>query len=244
VERNEGPDRAAFRSLIHDNIVRHGVHVTAVSGGAFPGFGYTIGLLAKPFGAELVYAGGCSATSNEISTILNHAAAQLADELRTENSVTGSASFGLRAVHESWQSQLLLGVYDYFDTDSFSAFQVTIPDAELDIETPDLSRAYDPATEPIWQWLREPWPYAIPKSTWVMTNRPALQGHTIDRVCLWDDGFEMVAESAGPIDPDDGLLVRLSTLLALDPTLEPVLALAVDQCVRRTGPGTAWKPWT
>ena len=76
---------------------------------------------------------------------------------------------------------------------------------------------------------------------WITANQAGLEGATLSRVCRWDDGFEMMSYledgSTGPI-----FVVPISTAVAVQPRLEEVFDLGVDECASPLDDLT-WDRW-
>jgi hypothetical protein len=212
-------------ALIRSHIERSGHHVTVVKMRATPRFGYTIGLTEAGL-PELVVAGAMTLSAREVGEALNAAA----DALRA-----GSPAFG--AVHDSWARELALGAFDVCGED-VRALQV-VPGRRT-IDVPDLSRPWDPEVEPVWRWLHEPWTFPVPETSIAATGLDVLDGAPVTHAGRWEDDYWELFGAPSGEEPE---LVPLGTLIAHDPTLAPVVALAVGETIRRA-PGGPWEPWT
>ena len=218
-------NREQWLALIRSHIERSGHHVTVVKMRETPRFGYTIGLTEAGL-PELVVAGAMTLSAREVGDALNAAA----DTLRA-----GSRPFG--AVHDSWARELLLGAFDVCG-DGVTALQL-VPGRRT-IDVPDLSLPWDPEREPVWRWLREPWTFPVPNASIAATGLDVLEGAQVTHAGRWEDGYwELLGDPPGE-EPE---LVPLGTLVAHDPTLEPVVRLAVGETIKRR-PGGPWEPWT
>ena len=137
---------------------------------------------------------------------------------------------------------LLLGAVD-FHGDSVSAVQLLPDPATRTIDVPDLSRAFDPTAEPVWAWMTEPWPFAVPPESVAMTNLDVLRGKPVMYAARYEDGYwEMLADADSDPDPKNFRAAPLATLLAFDESLSPVVDLEVESGIHRDPPGP-WSPW-
>lgn len=238
------PARDAALAKIRENIDAFGYHVYVVAGGCAPRFAYTIGLTPS-LGVELVLAGGAIFSADEARGILEAARRQLAAQRGVDRVSAGAAGeFTLRAVHATWSAALLLGAMDYFTTTRIEAYQC-VPDPEhTTIDVPDLSVARRGDTEPVWQWLTEPWPYAVPRSARAMTNLAALRGERVTEVARWEqDYWEMFAGAGPDVTEEEARSVPIATLLGADPSLAPALDLAIGAGIWRDERAGDWNPW-
>jgi hypothetical protein len=224
------PDRRAeWLEQIRGNIARFGHHVTLVQGGLVPRFAYTIGLSEREGGQELVLAGANALSAEEVTAALNAAAAGQAD------------GFELRPVHPSWSERLLLGVHDLYSGREVAAQQMVPPAELVTVDVPDLSQPY--GHDPVWRWVEEPWPFAVPKDAVAVTNLDALRGRPVTEAARWEeDQWELFHGSGPDTPPDDIRVVPLATLLGGDATLEAVVGLDVGTALRRE-PGGDWERW-
>lgn len=219
--------RRAFLELIRTHIAATGRHVTLVAGSSSPRWGYTIGLTERDQ-PELVLAGAASLTKDEVLAALNGA----------------TDGFETPPVHPSWTAQLLLGALDYYDRKDVPALQLVPDEARKTIDVPDLSVPYDPAREPVWRWLTEPWPYPFPEDATVMTDLDALKGYAVEEAARWEEDYWEATVEPGPSVPAENVrAVPLATLLGYDETLGPVAELAVGEGLLRDYPGP-WRTWT
>jgi hypothetical protein len=155
--------------------------------------------------------------------------------------VEGVGWFELAGVDPSWTKELLLGALRYYDRDDVPALQLVPEESLRTIDVPDLSVPFDPGREPVWQWLIDDWPFALPPDTLVITNLDALHGHAVTEAGRWeDDHWEVL--SGSDITYEDARTVPLATLLGFDETLEPVTRLEVGQGLWRDYPGP-WQEW-
>jgi hypothetical protein len=231
--------------LIRRNIDRHGHHIYVVSGGdAVPRFAYTVGL-SPAAGAELVLAGAIVFSAAEVERIVNRAAAVLrADPLARGCSVEGLGSFTLTPVHDSWSEMLLLGALDFLGLKTVRALQIVPDEAHVTVDVPEMQRPFDPAVEPVWQWLRLPWPHDVPVASTATTNLDALRGSRVTEAARWEETVWELFAGAGPDVPaEDIRIVPLGTLLAVDASLAPVLGLQIGQALWRDEDDGDWQPW-
>src|SRR4051812_24341298 len=232
--------------LIRSHIAASGHHVTHVRGGQHPKFAYTVGLTDAGL-SELVLAGATSLVKHQIADALDAAVAASREGFATRGStvdVEGVGRFELADVHSSWTKRLLLGAPRYYDRDDVSALQLVPEESLRTIDVPDLSVPYDAEEQPVWQWLTEDWPFAIPPETFVMTNLDALHGYAITEVARWeDDHWELTSGDSSEVAQEDGRAVPFATLLGFDATLEPVTRLEVGRSLWREhgGPWNVWK---
>ncbi len=165
--------------LIRENIARTGLHVYVVSGGSTPRFAYTIGV-SESIGAELILAGAIFSMKDDVLEIINGIFAQLkAQRDREVFDIAGQGSFTLRRVHSSWATEFMLGAFDYYEKRDVAAFQILPDKIHWTVDIPDMSAPWSGAKEPVWRWLREPWPYPVSKDATATTNLAALHGQRI-----------------------------------------------------------------
>lgn len=211
-----------------------------------PRYAYTIGMSAR-WGVELILAGAIQFTGHQVSEVLNSVAFDLkngVDPFRRPFPIDSLGSFWLRRVDASWQDLLMLGAIDFFGGSSFCALQV-VPDSEhWTIDVPDLERPWSPTAEPVWKWLRVPWEFRVAAHSTATTNLDALRGAAVTEAVRWEeDQWELFA-GAGPETPEGDIRVApLGTLLAVDPSLTPVVDLTVGQGIWRDGRREPWHAW-
>jgi Domain of unknown function (DUF4262) len=245
-------DRKKALALIKRNIEEYGFHIYIVSAGSSPRFAYTIGL-RESLGAELVLAGGFFyEKSDQILEILHSIRKQLASGVKgkpgpvwqSEFVVPELGKFALRKAHASWARSLLLGALDYYSIEDVDAYQVVPETRHRTIDVPIMSKEWSATDEPMWRWRDAEWPYPISPDAEVMTNLDALRGEPITEVVRFEERYwEMYAGASGPeVSEDDARLIPLGCLLALDPSLEPVVDLAIGEGMWRDGSGDDWSP--
>ena len=196
---------------------------------------------------ELILAGASFYVIDDVVDVIN----QFATDLRTQNAmalvqeqVTSFGRFSLREIDSSWSRMLMLGAIDFYGTNDIRALQLVPDQTHWTIDVPKLNEAWDPLKEPIWQWLQEPWRYAVSPQATGVTNLAALRGERITEVMRWEeDQWELFA-GAGPDVPWEELrVVQVGTLLASDRSLEKILGLPVGGGCWRDHT-LVWHPWS
>lgn len=228
---------------IRENIARSGLHIYVVIGETTPRFAYTIGV-SDFVDYELILAGASFYMQDEVAKIIRGSIAQLKSSRDRELvEIVGLGSFTLRKVDRSWARELMLGVSDYYQKEDIPALQIVPDQDHWTIDVPNMSVPWSAAQEPVWRWLREPWAYPVRESSTAVTDLAALRGGRITEACHWeDDEWELFA-GAGPDVPKEGMrVVAIGTLLAVDPSLEPVLGLTIGTGLWRDT-ASAWHPW-
>ncbi len=139
---------------------------------------------------------------------------------------------------------MMLGVFDYYNTENINAYQI-IPDSDhhtLDI--PKMSNKFNVLSEPVWQWLVNKWDYAVPENSIAITNIDALKGATITEVARWEDNeWEMFAGAGPDVQKEDIRVISLGTMLGIDRTLFRVLGLAIGEGLWRDTVDSEWNNW-
>lgn len=242
-------ERARALELIKRNIEKSGFHIYLVEGGSpTPRFAYTIGL-RESLGAELVLAGALYYDKDEVLEIIRSVRKRLLKGKtrpgwKPDIDLDRLGSFRLRKSHRSWTRSLLLGALDFYGIEDIDAYQIVPDKTHHTIDIPDMAREWSPTTEPIWQWLHEPWSYSVPPESTSMTNLDALRGASITEACRWEEDYwEMFAGEGPAVTEADARLVPLGCLLASDPTLARVVELAIGTGVWRDGKGGDWNAW-
>lgn len=237
-------NRDAARELIERNIRQFGYHVYIVAGGPLPRVVYTIGLSDR-IGAELLLAGGVFYTADDARRIIERVQHQLhAGGRPSKVDVDGLGAFTLQAVHGSWRDGLLLGAVDYYRGRTVEVLQITPDEKHVTSDVPNAAREWNPQVEPVWQWLKAAWPFAVPSTATATTNLEALQGRRVTEAVRWgEDEWEMFS-GAGPDVPEDAVrVVPLGSLLAADSSLLPVLDLEVGRGLWRDERDGPWNRW-
>ena len=239
-------ERQKNLKLIKQNIEKHGFHIYVVVGGMVPRFAYTIGL-SESIEAELVVAGSIYFTGDEVTRIINTICKQLkiGKDLEAEFNVDDLCSFTLRQVHESWSNSLLLGALDYYKTSNINAYQIIPAKTHWTIDIPNLDNEWNVASEPMWQWLHEKWPYNISPMSTATTNLDALRGARITEVTRWEeDEWEIFAGPGPDVSYEEARVVPLGNLLTYDPSLNPILDLKIGKGIwREDSEGSDWHHW-
>jgi hypothetical protein len=228
---------------IRENITRSGHHVYVVSGGPTPRFAYTIGL-SESTGFELILAGAVFYMKDEVVRILNEIGEQVrAQRDRQILPVPGHGSFTLRKVHSSWATELMLGVFDYYQNHDIPALQIVPDQSHWTLDVPDMSARLSAAAEPVWRWVHEPWTYPVPKDSTAATSLPTLRGERITEVMRWEeDEWEIFAGVGTDVSKDEMRVVPLATLVGADQSLEPAMNLPVGRGLWRDAT-SGWHSW-
>jgi hypothetical protein len=233
--------KTEFLDIIRKSIDKNGYHVTLVNGGQNPNFSYSIGL-SERFGFELIIAGGFnSIKDNEF--IFEHIYTKLksGSSVNSQFSLSDNDVFHLGTVDSSWCEKLMLGVYDYYNVDEITAYQI-IP-IERTLDTPIMSDAVNP-NDPVWKWLYMDWNIDAPKNSYVITDLNALKGKTIIEVAKWEDHVWEMFSGPGPdVEKEDIRVVPLGTILGIDATLKPIVNLIVGQGLWRDNKDSSWQDW-
>jgi hypothetical protein len=230
-----------FLDIIRKNIDKNGYHVTLVNGGQNPNFSYSIGI-SERFGFELVIAGGFrSIKENELIFEHVYQKLQSGSTIHSQFSLSNKDVFYLGAVDSSWCKKLMLGVYDYYNVDEITAYQI-IP-IKRTLDTPLMSNVLIP-NDPIWKWLYMDWNIDAPKNSYVITDLDGLKGKTITEVAKWEDHVWEMFSGPGPdVEEEDIRIVPLGTFLGIDDTLKPILNLVVGQGLWRDNKDSDWQDW-
>jgi hypothetical protein len=239
-------NKSSMLEAIRANISKYGHHITLVAGGSVPRFAYTIGI-SPIIGAELVFAGGTFYSVEEVKQIINGIAENLVATSTPDHSIVvidELGSFSLRQADLSWSGALMLGAFDFYQSRDIPSFQIVPDNAHWTLDIPDPTRPWSAKSEPVWQWLHEPWEYSISPQSMAITNLDALRGERITEASRWeDDEWELFA-GAGPDVPRSEIrVVPLATLIALDPSLEAVTSLKVGKSLWRDTSDFMWRPW-
>ncbi|ASS50303.1 MAG: hypothetical protein A3D31_12105 [Candidatus Fluviicola riflensis] len=221
-----------FLDLIKANITKHGYHVTIVNSDTDPRYCYTIGL-NESLGFELVIAGGYFYLKDDLLYILDLLVSNLKKDGSLINSHIQTSKFGsftFIRIHDSWNDLMLLGVSDYYKTDTIKSFQI-IPDGEhFTLEIPDMSKKINGESFPIWKWLIHEWDLKVPETSKAITNLAALKGEKITEVMRWEvDNWEMFAGSGPDIDENDIRVVPIGMILGIDKTINDALDLKIEK---------------
>lgn len=239
-------EKQQILNLIRSNIKKWGYHVTTVGSTLEPRFVYTIGL-SEILNLELIFAGGSFYLHDDLVLIFKTIVKELKKEKGNINQnieVANLGSFALSSVDSSWSKLMMLGVFDYYKIDQINAIQI-IPDSNhFTLDIPDMTKAFDDSSEPVWQWLVKEWSYAVPKDSTVVTNINALLGETITEVMRWEmNEWEMFAGAGPDVQKEDLRVVSLATILGIDKALLPAVDLEVGKGLWRTTADSKWNDW-
>jgi hypothetical protein len=228
---------------IRENIARSGQHIYMVMGETTPRFAYTIGV-SESAGVELILAGAIFYMRDDVEKIILKTVAHLnASRDRQLVEVAGLGSFTLREVDSSWAKELMLGVFDYYQKKDIPALQIVPDQDHRTIDVPNMSVPWSASQEPVWKWLREPWTYPVRQDSTAITDLAALRGERITEACRWEgDEWELFAGAGPDVARDEMRMVALGTLLAVDPSLEPVVSLEIGTGLWRDE-ASEWHPW-
>lgn len=230
---------------IQKNINSHGYHLYVVAAGIVPRFAYTIGL-KESAGADLIFAGGTYYLLDEMKCIFEKAIFELKNNSlsRINFTIEGLGAFSMHQVDTSWSERLMLGAMDFYSQGSLVAFQIFPDSLHYTLDTPDLSKPWSLSSEPAWKWIGSTWNESVPKNSTAVTNLSALQGGIVTEVVRWeDDQWEMFSGAGPDVLEHEIRVVPLTTLLALDPSLEIVIHLNVGDGLWRDSEEKEWHKW-
>ena len=231
---------------IRRNIGSHGLHIYFILSSTIPRFSYSIGLYEK-HGVELMLPGGFYYSSDEVAKIFNGIAAMAAEDGLISGqvfSVDGLGTFELGPVDPSWSREMILGAYDYYDRDSIDALQIKPDGGHWTLDVPDLARPWSPTVEPVWQWLHEPWTYPVPPDSDAFTNLAALRGGCVTHAIRTEENeWDLFAGFGADLPKEEVRIVPVGTLVAVDPSMEAVLAISVGEGLVRDSKDDEWEPW-
>ncbi len=230
---------------IRANIARYGQHIYAVAGGQSPRFAYSIGL-SQEAGVELIMAGASFYSTNEVGDIMDGIAEEIRKnkDWRQTKFEVGLGAFTLGKVHDSWSSRFILGALDYYKVSGIETLQI-LPDREhWTIDIPNLKKKWSATSEPVWQWLENPWSYPVPKRSMAVTNLDALKGKPVTEATRWEENEWELFAGAGPdVEKADIRMVPLGTLIGADRSVEAVAGLEVGEGLWRDSTDLEWHPW-
>lgn len=231
-----------FLKIIKADIDRDGYHLTFVNGGQNPDFSYSIGLTEK-FGFELIVAGGGDMSIKGNERLFDHIIKRLqsGDSVDSDFFLSDLDTFSLNKVDPSWCKKLMLGVYDYYELNKITAYQIISKERTMDM--PLMSKSIMPY-DPIWKWLDMDWNIAAPKNSYVITDLGSLKGNPIIELTRWEDHvWEMFSLPGPDVEEKDIRIVPLGTILGIDTTLEAAVALDVGQGLWRENKDKSWEIW-
>ncbi|MEO1253297.1 MAG: DUF4262 domain-containing protein [Bacteroidota bacterium] len=239
-------DKKTGLELIESNVETYGYHVYLVSSKTEPRYAYTIGLNDK-LGIELIFAGGIFYLKEDLYRIFD----SIIRELKRDQNIEGLSvtdrrlgTFTLSKVHDTWSQEMLLGAYDYYQTEDIAAYQIK-PDMEhTTLDIPDMSVDRKQSINAVWKWLDHDWDLPVPKNSTATTNLDALMGKPITEVMRWEvDEWEMFAGSGPDILKEDMRVVPVGTILGIDASLSKALSLEVGKGIWRESATTEWNNW-
>ena len=181
---------------------------------------------------------------DDVAKIISNTVAHLrASREQTLVEVAGLGSFTLRKVDSSWARELMLGVFDYYQEKDIPALQIVPDQDHWTIDVPNMIVPWSASQEPVWKSLREPWTYPVRQGSTAVTDLAALRGERITEACRWEeDEWELFAGAGPDVTKDEMRMVALGTLLAVDPSLEPVTNLTIGTGLWRDAT-SQWHPW-
>jgi len=235
----------AVLNQIQKNIDESGFHLYLVTGGPSPRFLYTIGLIEK-IGFELVLAGSAYFEDEDASNIISRCseaclASPDVSELKFKIGKTMHC-FSFAEIDASWHDTMLLGAVDFYKSKKIRAKQIFPEPKYATIDIPRMSIPLSPHSNPMWRWLEAEWSYSIPDDSTVLTNVDALQGRQLTEIARWEDNtwaiFSGVGRSQSKIRE-----VSMGIFLALDPSLEFVIDMEVDDGFWKEPNESKWKKW-
>jgi uncharacterized protein DUF4262 len=231
-----------MRDVIRQNIRKFGFHFYLIGEDSTPRFAYTIGL-RESLGAELVLAGAAYYLRAEVVQIVHAIRDRLAAGASpaTDFSIEQLGSFTLRKAHPSWVGSLLLGATHYYGVETVETYQIVPDAAHMTIDVPDMGKEWSAKGDPVWQWLHEPWPYAVASGSTATTNLAALRGARVTEAARWEpDDWEIFA---GEATIEDARIVPLGTFLATDPSIAYALDFEIGDGASRDGKTGGWRRW-
>jgi len=239
-------NRKHFLDLIKSNIDKYGYHVTIVNKSNLPRYAYTIGL-EKLLGFELVFAGGIYYMKDELYIIFDSIIKKIATQEKSKNfkiTIARLGRFSISKVDESWSKLMMLGFFDYYTLNKVKAYQIKPDSKHFTLDTPDMSIAWSPISETVWQWLNKEWCYSVPENSTVVTNLKALKGNAITEVMRWgNDEWEMFSGEGPNVQKENIRVVPLGLILGLDESLKIVVNLKVGKGVWRDNREGIWNAW-
>lgn len=236
------------RSKITDAIRRTGLFAVTVVAGPTPRWQYTIGLTQAGL-PEVVVAGSAAYRDATLDALLRSVGSGLlagayapdARGLRVEG-----VDVDLMPVHVSWAQRLLVVAATYHERPAVDAVQAVPSGGWIDI--PRTSVPLDLSIERPWRWLDDEWPYACSSRTRVFTDLDVLRGSPIVEVIHEREpgglnSWTMRAHAAAAGAEQEGRVVPIGTVLAIDPTVALTLDLKPGEFAVRDGPQADWQAW-
>ncbi len=81
----------------------------------------------------------------------------------------------------------MLGALDYYGDKEVRAYQILVDEDHWTLDVPNLEAPWTAASEPVWRWLFESWPFAVPRKSIGATNLNVLRGRKITQVARWEE---------------------------------------------------------
>jgi hypothetical protein len=237
-------DKVKYLQNIKENIESKGYYITTVLPCPQPSFVYTIGLTTK-IGYEIVFCGGANYAVDELKMIIDSLYKKDIETITIGDffEIDGFGKFKLSLVNESWNKRILLGVYDYFNIDNITSYQIVPEEKNKLLDVPDMSLNWE-NKDPIWRWIEDDWPYSIPSNSKIITNFQALKGETITEVTRWEkDEWEMFAGAGPEVDEKDIRIIPFATLLGIDSSIEKSMNLEIGKGLWRESKEDHWHDW-
>lgn len=237
-----------WTKLIALNIEQWGLHITIVKGGSCPRFAYTIGLSAS-ISIELVFAGGVEFMADDVMLVLNQVSEQLKKEKydsfeEMHLSIPDLGRFRLTKMHTSWSESMLLGVFDFYQTKQMECYQIIPDHSHFTLDIPDMSKAYDSNTQPIWKYLKHEWDLNVPEDSIVITDLQALKGEPITELMRWEENeWEMFSGPGPEIPKEQTRIVPIATMLGIDHSLSNSIELNIGKGLWRNSKDDDWHDW-
>lgn len=233
--------RVSILLEISEEIKRNGFHITIVTQGICPRYLYTVGLKDK-LGFDLLLPGCSKFYPNELISVIS----QVVNEGACKNIEIEAADIGefcLGHVDRSWVELLALAAIDYYG--EATPFMQIMPDKlNCTIDTPDLSNAWSATSEPVWQWLKVPWPFPVPHNSSATTNLLALRGAPVTEAARWEhDEWELFAGSGPDTPAEDIRVMPLATMVGYDGSISEAVELQVGKAVWRDINELCWHAW-
>ena len=241
---NESKRQQALETITR-NIEQHGHHIYIVLGAPCPRYAYTIGI-GQRLGSELILAGASFYVKDEVVEIINGLAAQLGPHSTWNDihlTIGQRGSFSLRRADRTWANKLMIGALDYYRTDEVEAFQIVPDETHWTVDVPDMSDPWSATSEPVWQWLHNPWQFSVPSNSVAMTDLGALHGEMITEVVRWEEDYWEAYAGSGPdVLHEEQRPVPLGTLLGADESLGAIVELRVEHGLWREA-DAVWHAW-
>ncbi len=240
-------DKQDFFKIIKRNIQDFSYHVTVVKGKEHPRYAYTIGNFETQ-NCEFVIAGNSNFQYEDLLLIFNEVCNKTLQNL-DKNLIIKTEKFGsfhLEKIDSSWSKKMLLGVYDYYNINDFTAYQI-VPDAShYTLDIPDMTKEWHSENQPMWKWLDDTivWNLNVPRDSTVITDVNSLFGKKITEVMRWDENeWEAFTQNGEDIPKKDIRIVPISIILGIDDSLEPILKLDIEKGFWRDEEIMEWNNW-